>query len=405
MTTLWDDFKSQFAIPRAGVGADGIYLCSHSLGLMPRSVRSAMIDQLDVWASMGVDGHFRAVDPWIDFNLNCSATLAKWANCKPAEIIVMNSLTVNLQLALASFYQPRYNRCKVLIESSAFPSDEIAICSHLMVRGVDPHAHLLNADCDPETHWVDVDRLLTTIEDHKEDLACVILPMVKHDTGQLLPVQAIGQLCRQYGIIFGLDLAHALGSVPVDLAKIDSDFAVFCTYKYLCAGPGAVGGLYVNQRNFSASVPRLGGWFGQPSSIRFNVNERFRPIEDASGWQVSNPPIFSVAPLKAALAIFEKVSRADYFQQIAILRRHLQIALQNNLPDKLALLGENSVEGGAAMVCLQARSQGAAEMAIKELTRSGIICDRRHRTLRLSVMPLYNSIEDIDALITVLRGG
>src|SRR6266567_920776 len=303
------DFREQFYLP---VGKDGkpvIYFAGNSLGLMPKSARQVVEEELNNWAKLGADAHHAAGTPWYSYHEALREPIAHLVGATPLEVICMNSLTVNLHLMMATFYWPTKSRFKILMEEPAFPSDTYAIKTQIAHHGLDAKDALILARPRKGEFTIATEDILDLIKKHGDQLAVVMFGGVNFFTGQLFDIEKITAASQTHGIIAGFDLAHAIGNVPLSLHDWNVDFAVWCSYKYLNAGPGAVAGAFVHERHATnRELPRLAGWFGNDPATRFRLHlePEFIPVPSADGWQISNPPIFSMAPLRASLAIFDE---------------------------------------------------------------------------------------------------
>ena len=293
------EFRARFALPKDGRRVL-TYLCGHSLGLMPLTARAAVDDELARWAELGVEGHF-GPRGWLEYHKRFAAPLAALTGAKPDEVVAMNTLTVNLHLMLVSFFRPTKRRFKILIERDAFPSDRYAVQSQLRFHGLDPRDALLELGPRRGSFELDLERLERLLEREGERIALILLPGVQYLSGERLDIGTLTRLARRHGCAIGFDLAHAIGNVPLALHRDAPDFAVWCSYKYLNAGPGAVGGAFVHRRSASAAgLPRFEGWWGHDVQRRFLMERKFAPLRGAEAWQLSNPPILSLAPCSGA---------------------------------------------------------------------------------------------------------
>ncbi|MBY0232768.1 MAG: kynureninase [Gemmataceae bacterium] len=365
----------------------GVYLCGHSLGAQPRAARALVVAELDAWATQGVEAHFKPDAPWYAYHETVREPLARLAGAMPSEVVAMNGLTVNLHLLLASFFRPQGRRCKILIDEPTFPSDRYAVASHLAQRGLDPATHLVS---------LPIERIPEALD---ETVAVALLAGVNYLTGEVLDIPAMAALCRSRGVVLGLDLAHAMGNVELALHADGVDFAVWCSYKYLNAGPGAVAGAFVHERHGDAGLPRLAGWWGNDPATRFRMRtERdFVPRPGADGWQLSNPPILALAPLRASLALFDQATVP------ALRRRSLELTegLIRALPPAVELVSPREPGRRGNMLCLRVAE---AKRVHEALAREGIACDLREPDiLRASLCPLYNDEGDARKLAEGLR--
>src|SRR5437016_3722351 len=325
-------FRENFSLPLGNNGKPVIYFAGNSLGLMPKSARQIVEEELDNWAKLGVDAHHATGTPWYSYHEVLREPMARLVGAKPHEVICMNSLTVNLHLMMATFYQPTKSRFKVLMEEPAFPSDTYAIKTQITHHGLDPKDALVLVRPRKGEFTIRTDDVIDLIAKHADQLAVVIIGAVNFFSGQLFDIAEITAAAQNRGIVIGFDLAHAIGNVPLSLHEWNVDFAVWCSYKYLNAGPGAVAGAFVHERHATNTrLPRLAGWFGNDPSTRFRLHlePEFVPVPSADGWQISNPPIFSMAPLRASLAIFDEAGGMEALRAKSIrLTGYLQYLLE-----------------------------------------------------------------------------
>ncbi|MGE4658211.1 MAG: kynureninase, partial [Gammaproteobacteria bacterium] len=332
-------FRRYFQLPKNSHGQPTSYLCGHSLGPMPRSVRKLMNREMDRWAHRAAEGHFDGNNAWYDYHERFSPPLARLVGAQPSETVAMNSLTVNLHLMLVSFFQPNPKRYKVMVEAGTFPSDRYAVMSHLLYHGLDPKDTLIEFAPEPGSLTLKMDEYERILETEGERIALVLLPGVHYLSGQLLDVQRITALAHKYGCRIGFDLAHSIGNVPLNLHRWGPDFAVWCSYKYLNGGPGAVGGCFIHDRwAQDESLPRLAGWWGHDKQRRMLMEPEFCQLRGAEGWQLSNPPIFSLAPLEASLAIFEQARLPRLRKKSEILTSYLRYLLETKLARHIKIL-------------------------------------------------------------------
>src|SRR5437879_351001 len=302
-------FREKFHLPLGKDEKPLIYFAGNSLGVMPKAAREIVEQELDDWAKLGVDAHLDAATPWYSYHETLREPTARLIGAKPVEVICMNSLTVNLHLMMATFYRPTKARFKVLMEEPAFPSDTYAIKTQLVHHGLDPKDALILPRPRKGAFTIQTEDVVDLREEHADQLAVVMIGAVNFSTGQLFDIAAMTKAAQKHGIIAGFDLAHAIGNVPLSLHDWNVDFAVWCSYKYLNAGPGAVAGAFVHERHATnTELPRLAGWFGNDPNTRFRLHlePEFVSVASADGWQISNPPILSMAPLRASLAIFDE---------------------------------------------------------------------------------------------------
>lgn len=389
--------REGFELPVDAGGAPLLYLCGNSLGLMPREARTLVLGELDAWATRGVEGHMDGPRPWYSYHEPLLAPMARLVGAQPVEIAVMNSLTVNLHLMLTSFYRPDPTRWKILMEESAFPSDTYAVTSHLASRGLDPSEGLVLARPRAGESVLRSEDIEALLAERGGDIALVFLPGVQYFTGQLLDIWRITQAAHAAGALAGFDLAHAAGNAVLHLHEWEVDFAVWCSYKYLNAGPGAVAGCFVHQRHGNnPAIPRLAGWWGNDPATRFrmHLNERFEPVPGAGGWQLSNPPILSMAPLAASLAIFDRAGVPALRDKSEQLTGYLESLVARLDPGRIRQVTPADPKERGCQLSFQVPER-ARELS-NELRRRGIVGDfRAPDVIRLSPVPLYNSFHEI----------
>jgi kynureninase len=389
--------RSLFALPRAADGAELIYLCGHSLGLAPLAARARVLEEIEDWERLGVGGHEQARRAWIGYAERLCPLLAPLAGAAPAEVVAMNSLSVNLHLLLASFYRPTSDRHRVIIEAGAFPSDRHVIRSQVRWHGYDPATSLIELAPRAGEELVRAEDLASRIEAEGSALALVLWPGVQYRTGQCFELGEIARCARRVGACVGFDLAHSIGNVPLALHDSGADFAAWCSYKYLNGGPGAIGGAFVHERHArAASLPRLAGWWGSDPATRFRMTGRFELTPGAAGWQVSNPPVLSAAPLLAALEIFADAGIERLRAKSQRLSAFLLSALEQGCGDHIELLGPRDPRQRGAQLSLRVRGGSErARRAYDALGAGRVVGDwREPDTIRLAPVPLYNSYAD-----------
>ena len=401
-------FRDEFCLPVGRDGSPQIYLAGNSLGAAPRAAVGAVQAELERWARLGVAGHVAGESAWAPYHELLTEPLARLVGGRPHEVVAMNSLTVNLHLLTVSFYEPTADRHKILIEEHAFPSDHFAVESQIRQRGGDPAESLVLARPRPGEETLRSGDLLDLIAGHGGELALVLLPGVQYYTGQVLPMAEITAVAQEAGARVGFDLAHAVGNVPLALHDWNVDFAVWCSYKYLNAGPGAVGGAFVHERHVrDRSLPKLLGWWGQRKAIRFEMATVFDPIPTVESWQLSNPPILAMAPLRASLDVFDAAGgvaalRAKSQQQI----RYLDYLLAEVLDDRIESITPVDLAERGCQHSLRVRVPGVEGRAVYEaLKDADVACDwRSPDVIRVAPVPLYNSFADIRRFVGVLDG-
>jgi kynureninase len=398
-------FAGEFHHPVDGAGRRLIYLCGHSLGLQPKSAAHYVEQELKDWQRLGVLGHHVAGRPWIRYHEQAAAPLATLVGAHESEVVAMNSLTVNLHLMMVSFFRPGLERNRVLIEKSAFPSDRYAIVSQLVYHGLNEAQHLIEIEPRPGERTLRTGDLIDRIEREGAALALVMLPSVQYLTGQSLDLAPVIDAARRTGAAVGLDLAHGIGNTLLHLHDWNVDFAVWCSYKYLNAGPGAIGGCFVHERHArNMDLPRFAGWWGHDPAARFDMGPQFQSIPGAQGWQISNPPVLSTAPLFASLDIFQRAGIGRLREKSIELTGYLQLLIDTSLPDLVDVITPSAPDARGCQLSLAIkRSPAAAKCCHDLLTAAGVVADwREPDVLRLAPIPLYNSYSDVFAAVLAL---
>ena len=384
--------RERFHIPKTENGEDCIYLCGNSLGLQPLSTRAALLQELEDWRTLGVEGHFQAKNPWMPYHEFLTESYARLVGALPSEVVAMNSLTVNLHLLMVSFYRPTPERYKIIIEGGAFPSDQYAVKSQLEFHGFDPKDGLVELTPREGEHTLRRDDILTAIEREGPRTALVLLGGVNYYTGQFYPLEAVTRAAHAQGCLVGFDLAHAVGNVPLRLHDWGPDFACWCSYKYLNSGPGSLAGAFVHQRHEQTERPRFAGWWGHDKESRFKMGPDFRPIPGAEGWQLSNPPILSLAAVKASLEIFDEVGMKALREKSLKLTGFLLELLQGH--DGFHIMTPTTEDDRGCQLSLGVEKNG--RRVFDALTESGVVCDwREPDCIRIAPVPLYNSFGDV----------
>ncbi|MDE2251453.1 MAG: kynureninase, partial [Gammaproteobacteria bacterium] len=388
------DFRARFALPRDAAGAGLCYLCGHSLGLAPLAARARVLEELEDWERLGVLGHEHGRRAWVGYAERLAPLLAGLAGAQPGEVVAMNSLTVNLHLLLASFYRPTRERHRILIEAGAFPSDRYLVESQLRWHGFDPASSLIELQPRAGAELLRTEDIDAAIGAAGKSLALVLWPGVQYRTGQAFELAPIVTSAHRNGTIVGFDLAHAIGNLPLALHDSGADFAAWCSYKYLNGGPGAIGGAFVHERHGrDAAVPRIAGWWGSNPATRFSMGSEFELTPGAAGWQLSNPPVLSAAPLFASLELFAAAGMTRLRAKSRTLTDYLARALRARCGAALDLVSPaDAAQRGAQ---LSVRVRGGAERArrvFEALQPRGVVADwREPDIIRLAPAPLYNS--------------
>ncbi|MFG2044059.1 kynureninase [Dactylosporangium sp. NPDC048998] len=376
--------RELFLVPPAEGGdyPETAYLAGNSLGLQPRAVRGELLEDLDAWARLGVEGHLEAERPWLPYHELLREPAARLVGALPAETVVMNSLTVNLHLLMVSFYRPAGGRTLIVVEDTAFPSDSYAVRSQAAFHGLDPDLTVVRTD-DP----------LATIREHGDRIALVLLGGVNYLTGELMDIPGITAAGHAAGAIVGWDLAHAAGNVPLRLHEWGVDFAAWCSYKYLNSGPGAVAGAFVHERHTGSALPRFEGWWSTEPATRFEMAPVSRPPRTADAWQVSNPPILAMSPVRTSLELFDTVGMPALRARSERLTAYLQTLLDPIRSDRMEVVTPRDPARRGCQLSLRVADAGGLSKTLRH--RHGVIADSREPDIvRLAPVPLYSTYHD-----------
>ena len=396
------NLRLRFALPRAADGQPLLYLCGHSLGLAPLAARALVDAELEDWERLGVLGHEHGRCAWIGYAERLQSELAPLCGARAQEVVAMNSLSVNLHLLLASFYRPYRGqgtqRSAILIEAGAFSSDRHAVAAQIAWHGLDPASELIELAPRSAEDLLRTEDIEQCIAELGPRLALVLWPGVQYRTGQYFELTRIVRAGHAAGAIVGLDLAHAIGNVPLSLHDDGADFACWCSYKYLNAGPGAIGGAFIHEQHLQRTdLPRLAGWWGHERPTRFQMRPEFIPATGAAGWAVSNPPIFSAAPLRASLALFAQAGMPALRRKSLALTHYLETLVHELCAGELSLITPSEPAQRGAALSLRVR-EGAqrGRRVFASLAQRGVICDwREPDTIRMAPVAFYNGFEDV----------
>ncbi len=395
-------FKNQFYFPQHD-GRPVVYFCGNSLGLQPRQVQQAIETELDAWRNLAVEGYFTGTHPWLYYQDYISPSLAKLMGALPQEITVMNALTVNLHLMMQSFYRPTASRFKIIMEAGAFPSDQYAVETQVKQYGYSPAEAIIEVAPAPGEQLLQEAAILEAIDKHKSELALVLLGGIHYYTGQLLDIPQITAAAQAAGAIAGWDLAHVAGNVPVLLHDWNVDFAVWCSYKYLNSGPGAVGGVFVHERHaMQTATPRLAGWWGNDETSRFRMEKGFIPKAGAAGWNLSTTQVFNTVALKASLGIFEQTSIHALYEKTKRITAYFTFLLQqlHHIHFEIITPADPSKRGAQLSLYFPEHAQAIH----RQLTGHGIVVDYREPgVLRAAPAPLYCSYQDVYYFFETLK--
>lgn len=393
--------RSEFLVPRHGDGEQA-YFCGNSLGLQPRGARAYVEEVLDKWATEAVEGHFTEPAQWMTYHELVREPLARLVGAQPVEVVAMNSLTANLHLMMASFYRPTAERPAILIEAGAFPSDRHATLSQIVHHGFDPATDLIEVQPDERGDTYSMAAIERAIAEHGHRLALVLWPGVQYRSGQFFDLREIARLAHAQGAACGFDLAHAVGNLELSLHDTGADFAVWCHYKYLNAGPGAVAGCFVHERHARSGLPRLAGWWGHDPHSRFKMGPEFSPAPGADGWQLSNPPILGLAPLRASLEQFDRVGMAALRAKSLRLTGYLHTLIERHLQGTLQVVTPSEPERRGCQLSIRViggrglAGREAGRALFEYLSEHGVLGDwREPDVIRISPAPLYNTHADV----------
>lgn len=400
------DYRQRFHIPTVN-GKDALYFTGNSLGLQPKSVKSHLIQELDDWAKFGVEGHFEAKNPWVLYHKILSEPFARLVGAQPDEVVAMNGLSVNLHLMMVSFYQPKGKRTKIICEAKAFPSDQYMLESQVKFHGLNPEETIIEVSPREGEHCIRQEDILSCIEEVGDELALVFWGGVNYYTGQVFDMPKITEVAKGVGAFVGFDLAHGVGNVSLNLHDWGVDFACWCSYKYLNSGPGSVSGIFVhNKHEDNKDLPRFAGWWGHDEDRRFLMEKGFVPMKGAQGWQLSNAAVFSMAPCKASMDIFDEVGLPKLIKKSRKLTNFMEFVFNDiserydNCNFEIITPKEERYRGCQLSVLMH----GQGKEMFDYITKEGVIADwREPNVIRLAPVPLYNSFEDIFKLGQIIE--
>ena len=395
--------RNEFHIPRDKKGKEWLYFTGNSLGLQPKITSKYIEQELDDWANFGVEGHFEAKNPWLSYHELLTDTMAKVVGAKPVEVVVMNTLTTNLHLLMVSFYQPSKTKYKIIIESDAFPSDRYAVQSQLSFHGFDPEEALIEWKPKEGKELLELEDLKSILDSQGDDVALLLIGGVNYYTGQYLDIKKIAELGHAKKCMVGIDLAHGAGNIQPNLHDSSIDFAAWCTYKYLNSGPGSLSGLFVHEKHAQRKdLPRFAGWWNHNKETRFNMRQPFDVMSGAEGWQLSNPPILSMAAIKASLDIFDKVGMSALLNKSKKLTGFFEYLIHEIASDTIKIITPTHPNERGCQLSLQVKN--ADKNLHKKLTENNIITDwREPDVIRCAPVPMYTSFEDVYCMVKTLE--
>jgi len=405
-------FRSKFHIPKQKSGEHYIYFCGNSLGLQPKTTENFIQQELIDWKNYGVEGHFKAQNPWMPYHEFLTEKMARLVGAKKEEVVVMNTLSVNLHLMMVSFYRPKAHRCKILIEEHAFPSDKYAAASQIRFHGYDPEDALLELKARPGEETLRSEDIKSYIEENGHEIALIMLGNTNYYTGQFFDMKSITEWGHKAGCLVGFDCAHGAGNVPLQLREAGCDFAVWCNYKYLNSGPGALGGVFVHQRhhtqnspktlNTQNEIPRFEGWWGHKKETRFKMRDDFEPIPTVEAWQLSNPTIFSMAAIWASLNIFDEAGIENCRKKSISLTGYLFFLIENLGNEKVKIITPKNEEERGSQLSIQVVN--ANKDLYNKITEAGVIADwREPDVIRIAPTALYNTFTEVYQFCQILK--
>jgi kynureninase len=396
-------FRSKFHLPIKKNGEPYVYLCGNSLGLQPRSTREAIEQELKDWENYGVEGHFHAKNPWMPYHEFLTNAMANLVGAKPVEVVVMNTLSVNLHLMMVSFYQPTKKRCKILIEFDAFPSDKYAVESQIKFHGFDPKECLIELKAREGEELIRMEDIEKVIEEQGAEIALIMIGNTNYYTGQFFDMKKITELGHAKGCKVGFDCAHGAGNVELNLHDSGADFAVWCSYKYINSGPGSLGGCFVHERHSNDnSLPKFAGWWGHNKDTRFGMRDGFDPILGVESWQLSNPPILSMAAILASLKIFEEAGISNLRKKAIQLTSYLEFLVDKINDDRVKIITPRDPKERGSQLSIQVKS--ADKSLFDKISEKGVIADwREPDVIRIAPVALYNSYMDVFRFAKILK--
>jgi len=395
--------RNLFHIPKDKKGGEWLYFTGNSLGLQPKSTKKYIDQELEDWASLGVEGHFEAKNPWLNYHELLTDKMAKVVGAKPIEVVVMNTLTANLHLLMVSFYRPTKTKYKIVIESDAFPSDRYAVESQLKFHGFSTD-DIIEWKPRKGEELLNIEDLQKIVSEQGDEIALLLIGGVNYYTGQFLDLKRVAEIGHSKGCIVGIDLAHGAGNIQPNLHESNVDFAAWCTYKYLNSGPGSLGGVFVHEKHSNnKDLPRFSGWWNHNKETRFNMRQPFDVMEGAEGWQLSNPPILSMAAIKASLDLFDEVGMEALRDKSEKLTGYFEYLIHEIDSEDIKIITPNNPKERGCQLSIQVKN--ADKSLHKKLTENNIITDwREPDVIRCAPVPMYTSFEDVYRMVFILKG-
>lgn len=395
--------RNQFHIPKDSKGYDWLYFTGNSLGLQPKNTQKYIQQELDDWANYGVEGHFEAKNPWMPYHEFLTENMAEIVGAKPLEVVVMNTLTTNLHLLMVSFYQPTKTKYKIVIESDAFPSDRYAVQSQLKFHGFEVENGLIEWKPREGEELLNIEDLETIVSEQGDEIALLLIGGVNYYTGQYLDLKRIAEIGHAKNCMVGIDLAHGAGNISPELHNSGVDFAAWCTYKYLNSGPGSLAGLFVHEKHaYNKDLPRFSGWWNHNKETRFNMRQPFDVMPGAEGWQLSNPPILSMAAIKASLDMFAEVGIKALREKSEKLTGYFEYLINQIDTDRIKIITPSNPKERGCQLSIQVKN--ADKSLHQKLTEKNIITDwREPDVIRCAPVPMYNSFKDVFRMVEILK--
>jgi len=396
-------YRAQHHLPVQKNGEPFVYLCGNSLGLQPKATEAHILQELLDWKNLGVEGHFHAKKPWMPYHEFLTEAMAKVVGAKPIEVVVMNTLTVNLHLMMVSFYQPKGKRNKILIEADAFPSDKYAVQSQIKFHGFSPDDCVIELKARTGEVCLREEDILEVIDAQGDEIALILLGNTNYYTGQFFDMKTISKHGHAKGCMVGFDCAHGAGNVSLNLHDSGCDFAVWCNYKYLNAGPGSMGGAFVHERHaYNKDLPRFEGWWGHNKDTRFKMRDAFDPIPGSEAWQLSNPPILAMVSVWSALQLFDEIGMDKLRKKAIALTGYMEYLVNTLGDDVINIITPSDPKQRGSQLSIQVNN--ADKKLFDKITKAGVIADwREPDVIRVSPVPMYNSFEDVHKFYSILR--
>ena len=394
-----EHYREKFHVPLQKNGKEHVYLCGNSLGLQAKRTKSFINQELEDWATFGVEGHVHAKNPWMPYHELLTESYSKIVGAKQSEVVAMNTLSVNLHLMMVSFYRPTKDRYKIIIEADAFPSDIYAVESQIKHHGHSVNDSLIKLKPRGGESSIRTEDIADIIDREGNEIAMIMLGGVNYYTGQVFDFETITKLGQNKGIVVGFDLAHAAGNINLELHNWGVDFAVWCSYKYLNSGPGSVAAAFVHEKHHNSDLPRFAGWWGHNKENRFKMPDEFNAIKSAEGWQLSNPPILSLAAIRASLSIFDEVGMDKLVKKSKKLTDYLLFLLNTIETDRIEII---TPEARGCQISIRVKNRN--KELFEKITEKGVIADwREPDVIRVAPVPLYNSFSDVFNFYKILK--